>query len=79
MPRSADLRPIPRFALRRAEAAASVGLSVTKFDQLVRDGRMPKPKRIDGAVLWDAESLRMAWLSLPDEGEGGPNEWDAVT
>ncbi len=78
MPRSAEFRPIPRIALRRTEAAASIGLSPSKFDQLVRDGRMPKPKRIDGAVLWDFESIRLAWLSLPEEGEGGPNEWDSV-
>ncbi len=77
--RAADLRPVPRFALRRVEAAASIGLSPSKFDQLVRDGRMPKPKRVDRAVLWDAEAVRLAWLTLPDEGEGDPNEWDAAT
>jgi hypothetical protein len=32
--------------LSRAQAAEYIGVDVTKFDEMVDDGRMPKPKRI---------------------------------
>lgn len=49
----------PRLISREA-AAAFVGLSVRKFDELVSDGRMPKPKRVDARVLWDVRALDAA-------------------
>lgn len=67
----------PRRGLRREEAAAYVGVSPAKFDGWVKEGRMPKPKRIDGVVLWDIVRLDMAWDELPGE-DGGTTEggWD---
>lgn len=65
----------PRRGLRREEAARYVGVSPTKFDDLVRDGRMPKAKRIDGCVVWDLRRLDAAWDAL-DGGDGEANEWD---
>jgi predicted DNA-binding transcriptional regulator AlpA len=60
--------------LRRPEAAIYVGISPTKFDELVKDGRMPRPKRIDGATVWDKCALDLAFEALPDEGD--VNAWD---
>jgi len=42
---------IPPRGLSRVQSAEYVGVSPTKFDQMVADGRMPKPKRIDGRVV----------------------------
>ena len=47
-----------------------VGVSATKFDELVADGRMPKPKQIDGRKVWDVRKLDLAFDALPDE-DGG--------
>ncbi len=58
----------PRRGLRREEAAAYLGFSARKFDELIADGRMPKPKRIDGVVVWDIHRLDQAFDALPDEG-----------
>jgi predicted DNA-binding transcriptional regulator AlpA len=69
---------LPRFAVRRDEAAASVAVSVTKFDEWIRDGKMPKGHKIDGVVLWDVQEIRDAWLKLRD-GEFASNPFDAVT
>ena len=66
----------PRRGLRRAEAATYVGVGATKFDDLVRDGRMPKPKKIDGATVWDVRQLDCAFEALPDDGNGAHNPWD---
>ena len=39
--------------LSRGQAAEYIGVGVTKFDEMVDDGRMPRPKRIDGRLVWD--------------------------
>jgi predicted DNA-binding transcriptional regulator AlpA len=57
----------PRW-LRRIEAARWVRMSPSKFDQLVKDGRLPKPKTIDGIVVWDRHQLDSAMELLPDKG-----------
>jgi predicted DNA-binding transcriptional regulator AlpA len=57
---------LPRFALRRDEAAACLAVSPTKFDEWIADGRMPKGRKIDGVTLWDASEVREAWERLRD-------------
>lgn len=69
MTKAADHRErayAPR-GLRREAAADWIGLSSSKFDEMVKDGRMPKPKRIDGCVVWDRFRLDAAFEALPDE------------
>lgn len=77
MPRHSPLPPTlaPRLISREA-AAAYAGVGATKFDQLVKDGRMPKWRRIDGRKLWDVRLLDSAIDDLPIDGERVPNEWD---
>lgn len=72
-----DTRPEPR-GLRREDAAYYIGVGTTKFDELVRDGRMPGPRRIDGRKIWDRFSLDTAFADLPGEHDDrtNPNTWD---
>jgi predicted DNA-binding transcriptional regulator AlpA len=58
--------------LSREEAARYVGVGITKFDELVKDGRMPRPKRIDGRVVWDRLKLEAAFSDLPDDQHANP-------
>lgn len=45
-------------ALREANAAAYLDLSVAKFRDLVRNGALPKPVRLaDGVERWKSEQL----------------------
>jgi predicted DNA-binding transcriptional regulator AlpA len=60
------LRPIPRRGLSRIESAIYLGVSATLFDEMVKDGRMPTPKRINGRVVWDIRALDEAFEALPD-------------
>ncbi|WP_280821876.1 hypothetical protein [Pseudaminobacter soli (ex Li et al. 2025)] len=60
---------LPPRGLNREAAARYIGASTTKFDQLVADRRMPKPKRIDGRVIWDRIQLDEAFTDLPDDGK----------
>lgn len=70
----------PRLPIRRGlsepEAALYVGLGATKFRELVAEGRMPKPRLIDGRRIYDVDDLDAAFKSLPIEGgEPRPNTW----
>ena len=58
-----------RRGLTQAEAAMYVGLGASKFAQLVKDGRMPRPRMIDGSRVWDVDDLDASFRSLPKENE----------
>jgi hypothetical protein len=78
MPERPTLHPLRR-GLSRVEAAGYVGVSPSKFDALVRDGRMPKPLRIDGRHVWDIRKLDSHFDALQGEdATDAPNPWDAV-
>lgn len=66
---SAKVLPFVPRMLNRAHAAAYVGVGTTKFDELVRDGRMPRPRCIDARRLWDVRSLDEMIDDLPIDGE----------
>ena len=69
---------VPR-GLSREEAAAYIGVSPGKLDQLVADGRMPPPKAIDGRRVWDRLALDRAFAALPDaDGAQSDDIWSKV-
>jgi len=87
----ANIRPQPRIArsvtlpaslpprgLRREIAAAYIGVGSTKFDQMVREGAMPKPRIHGGRRLWDRSELDVAFGELPHDGDSREceNPWD---
>ena len=57
------------FGLAEAEAAAAIGISASKFRTLVKDKRMPSPRRLDSRNIWDVDELREAFKALPHDGE----------
>ena len=66
----------PRLIGRDA-AAAYIAVSTTKFDELVRDGRMPKPRKIDARRVWDVRELDAAADRLPSDNDGHSDAtWD---
>ena len=69
------LRIVPR-GLSRGEAAVYIGVGTSKFDEMVGDGRMPPPKRIDSRKVWDRRRLDEAFEALP--GDDDQNPWDEV-
>lgn len=81
MNRKYDALPpsLPPRGLCREAAASYIGISPTKFDELVEDGRMPHPKRVDSRKVWDRSSLD-AFFDLLPGGDGlDSNPWDIVT
>jgi hypothetical protein len=74
--RLSDTRPCPRRGLSREEASTYIGVSPGKFDQMLADGRMPVPKRIDGRKVWDIRDLDMAFDALPREDSQTGGSWD---
>ena len=67
---------LPPRGLCRSEAAAYLGVSAGLFDQMVKDGRMPQPKRINNRTVWDRHRLDSAFEVLP--GSNNQNPWDEV-
>jgi len=63
--------------LSRERAAAYVGISPSLFDILVRDGRMPGPKRINSRTVWDRLQLDEAFAALPSN-DAPINPWDEI-
>ncbi|CDZ60479.1 Hypothetical protein NGAL_HAMBI2605_10450 [Neorhizobium galegae bv. orientalis] len=63
-----DAFSYPPRGMSREEAARYVGVGTTKFDEMVADSRMPKPKRIDGRVIWDRIALDASFSDLPIDG-----------
>jgi predicted DNA-binding transcriptional regulator AlpA len=59
--------PFPPRGLRRDVAAAYVGVSLSKFDDWVSRGLMPRPKRQDGVIVWDRLALDAAFEDLPSD------------
>jgi hypothetical protein len=44
---------------------------------MVRDGRMPCPKKINARMVWDRKRLDEAFDAIPDRESGGDqNPWD---
>ena len=77
--RRADVLPrslAPR-GVSRVEAAAYVGVSPSKFDEMVSDRRMPPPRRVDGRKVWDVREVDAAFDVLPyDGGACQKTSWD---
>jgi predicted DNA-binding transcriptional regulator AlpA len=68
---------IPRRGLSRIEAAAYVGISPSKFDELVADGRMPCARHIDTRKVWDVRELDLLFDALPHhDSPVVPNSWE---
>jgi len=68
--------PPTRRGLSRMEAAQYIGISPTKFDELIADSRMPRPKKIDGRRVWDLRKLDNAFEQIDPTDSNSFNEWD---
>ncbi len=80
MPRDNPLPiSLPPRGLSLPCAAAYVGVGLSKFSEMVVDGRMPKPRTIDTRRVWDRFQLDEAFSALPSNDDGDePNPWDQV-
>jgi predicted DNA-binding transcriptional regulator AlpA len=63
--------------LSREQAAAYIGVSPSLFDILVKDGRMPAPKRINARTVWDRLQLDAAFAALSSNDQP-VNPWDEM-
>lgn len=51
----------PRRGLRRNDAAAFLGLSPSKFDEMIKAKRLPAGFMVDGCRIWDLRDLDLAF------------------
>jgi predicted DNA-binding transcriptional regulator AlpA len=64
---------LPR-GLRREDAAFYFGVSQSTFDEMVKDGRMPPPKKVGKRTIWDRRQLDASFEDLPDRND--ESDWD---
>jgi predicted DNA-binding transcriptional regulator AlpA len=69
---------LPPRGLSRVQSAAYIGVSPTLFDEMVKDGRMPQPVRINSRVLWDRLQLDDAFVALSDSRNDSDDPWGKV-
>ncbi len=65
-----SLAYLPRGMSR--DVAARVGVGATKFDEMVSDGRMPRPKRVDGRVTRGRLRIGTAFTDLSEDARANP-------
>jgi predicted DNA-binding transcriptional regulator AlpA len=75
--RPIDHTIVPR-GLSREQSARYIGISATLFDQLVKDGRMPKPWRINTRTVWDRRKLDATLDMLDDDDSAVVDPWDEI-
>ena len=63
--------------LSRVQSAAYIGVSPSLFDEMVNDGRMPKPTRINARTVWDRIKLDEAFAALSDGDKDLDDGWPA--
>ena len=69
-----------RRGLSEPESALYVGLSASKFRDLIGIGIMPRPRLIGRRRVWDIDDLDAAFKALPVEGgECEADTWADIT
>ena len=69
----------PPLGLGRNESATYGGCGTTSFDEMVADGRMPKPRKIGTRSIWLRPELDASADNLPVAGEDADtNPWDTL-
>ena len=64
----ADAIAYPPRGLSREEAARYIGVGTTKFEEMIVDRLMPKPRQAGGRLIWDRVELDIAFSELPHQG-----------
>jgi excisionase family DNA binding protein len=66
--------------LRRERAAAYLGVSAGTFDDMVRQGQLPRPRLLGGGRIrvWDRADLDAAIEAAPVDGEFVASGWEDV-
>jgi len=64
--------------LSRLQSAEYIGVGGTKFDEMVADGRMPAPVKIDGRTVWDRAKIDEAFAALSESAASGKSGWDRL-
>jgi predicted DNA-binding transcriptional regulator AlpA len=71
---------LPPRLIGREAAAAYVSVSPTTFDEMVKEGTMPKPKRLIGRrKAWDVRALDSAVDDLLSNNDNDNDDtWDNI-
>ena len=74
--RTGDILSIEPRGMNRVKSAAYFDVGVGLFDEMVSDGRVSKPKKINSRLVWDRRKLDEDFDALPEDGEALCNPWE---
>lgn len=72
MHQKSDTISYPPRGLSREAAARYVGVGATLFDEMVSDGRMPKPIKVNTRSIWDRIEIDSAFSDLNTSQDTNP-------
>jgi predicted DNA-binding transcriptional regulator AlpA len=64
-----SLRNIPRLGLSRVEVAIALGVAPNTVDEMVKEGKLPRPRRWHTRKFWRIPELEAAMSEWPVDGE----------
>ena len=72
-------KPMVRNLRKAGHELVVYDIFAKSVDEMVGDGRMPKPKKIDGRVVWDRVLLDEKFEALEDQSSTlKPRKWDSL-
>lgn len=75
---ASSIKVVP-LGLNREQSAFHIGVGTTLFDEMVADGRMPRPRVVNSRRVWSRPELELAFEELPVDGEPAAfNPWDKI-
>jgi predicted DNA-binding transcriptional regulator AlpA len=77
-PKLADSFSYPPRAMRSERAAAYLSMSESNFLRLVKEGKLPKAKKLDGIVFWDRGALDSFVENYEGEVDETIDKWDKI-
>ncbi|MCV9961203.1 helix-turn-helix domain-containing protein [Pararhizobium sp. BT-229] len=57
----------PPRGLTAIDAARYLGIGLHLFSEMVKDGRLPRPKCLNSRVVYDRVALDVAFSALPEQ------------
>jgi predicted DNA-binding transcriptional regulator AlpA len=78
-PKPPRRRYIQPRGLSRVEISHYIGVSPSMWDELVKQGLMPPPKKIGSRNVWDIHQVDRAFDELSGGSDEDRNEWDELS
>lgn len=71
-------RHVPRLSLSRSEVALAIGVSPSSVDQMVSEGRLPRPRVWHTRKVWLVSEIESYLHDWPQDGHASKGFFDGI-